>query len=232
MKMDVRNEIFARIDPDYKTFLMTLIPNKTNILGVRLPHLRQIAKTIAKGDWRTYLNDASDDYFEEVMLQGIVIGYVKTDIRERLKLIEAFVPKIDNWSVCDSFCASLKSTKQHRDVVWKFLQQYFSSNKEFELRFAIVMLIHYYIEETYIQRVIDILDRIQHDGYYVKMAVAWALSICFVKFPEWTMNYLKNNSLDDFTYNKALQKIIESDRIDNETKETIRQMKRKNNQKL
>lgn len=227
--MDVRNEIFARIDPDYKTFLMTLIPNKTNILGVRLPHLRQIAKTIAKGDWRTYLNDASDDYFEEVMLQGIVIGYVKTDIRERLKLIEAFVPKIDNWSVCDSFCASLKSTKQHRDVVWKFLQQYFSSNKEFELRFAIVMLIHYYIEETYIQRVIDILDRIQHDGYYVKMAVAWALSICFVKFPEWTMNYLKNNSLDDFTYNKALQKIIESDRIDNETKETIRQMKRKNN---
>lgn len=230
--MDVRNEIFARIDPDYKTFLMTLIPNKTNILGVRLPHLRQIAKTIAKGDWRTYLNDASDDYFEEVMLQGIVIGYVKTDIRERLKLIEAFVPKIDNWSVCDSFCASLKSTKQHRDVVWKFLQQYFSSNKEFELRFAIVMLIHYYIEETYIQRVIDILDRIQHDGYYVKMAVAWALSICFVKFPEWTMNYLKNNSLDDFTYNKALQKIIESDRIDNETKETIRQMKRKNNQKL
>ncbi len=230
--MDVRNEIFARIDPDYKTFLMTLIPNKTNILGVRLPHLRQIARTIAKGDWRTYLNDASDDYFEEVMLQGIVIGYVKTDIRERLKLIEAFVPKIDNWSVCDSFCASLKSTKQHRDVVWKFLQQYFSSNKEFELRFAIVMLIHYYIEETYIQRVIDILDRIQHDGYYVKMAVAWALSICFVKFPEWTMNYLKNNSLDDFTYNKALQKIIESDRIDNETKETIRQMKRKNNQKL
>lgn len=230
--MDVRNEIFARIDPDYKTFIMTLIPNKTNILGVRLPHLRQIAKTIAKGDWRTYLNDASDDYFEEVMLQGIVIGYVKTDIRERLKLIEAFVPKIDNWSVCDSFCASLKSTKQHRDVVWKFLQQYFSSNKEFELRFAIVMLIHYYIEETYIQRVIDILDRIQHDGYYVKMAVAWALSICFVKFPEWTMNYLKNNSLDDFTYNKALQKIIESDRIDNETKETIRQMKRKNNQKL
>ena len=230
--MDVRNEIFARIDPDYKTFIMTLIPNKTNILGVRLPHLRQIAKTIAKGDWRTYLNDASDDYFEEVMLQGIVIGYVKTDIRERLNLIEAFVPKIDNWSVCDSFCASLKSTKQHRDVVWKFLQQYFSSNKEFELRFAIVMLIHYYIEETYIQRVIDILDRIQHDGYYVKMAVAWALSICFVKFPEWTMNYLKNNSLDDFTYNKALQKIIESDRIDNETKETIRQMKRKNNQKL
>lgn len=89
------------------------------------------------------------------------------------------------------------------------------------------MLLNYYIEDAYIAAVLQLLDRIQHEGYYVKMAVAWAVSICYIKLPEPTMAYLKNNSLDDFTYNKALQKITESLRIDQASKTLIRSMKRK-----
>ena len=58
----------------------------------------------------------------------------------------------------------------------------------------------------YIQNVLQWMNRIDHEGYYVKMAVAWALSVCYVKFPKETMLLLKENRLDDFTYNKALQK--------------------------
>ena len=106
----IRKQIFDLIDTDYQKFLSALIPTNNNILGVRMPELRKLAKGIAKGDWRTYLQTANDEYFEEVMLQGLVIGYVKADVEEHLMYVAKFVPKIDNWSVCDSFCSGLKFT--------------------------------------------------------------------------------------------------------------------------
>jgi Predicted DNA alkylation repair enzyme len=214
-------------DEEYRKFTSSLIPNVDNILGVRLPELRKLAKNIAKGDWRTYLAQADNRYFEETMLQGLVIGYAKTDIEERLRYVADFVPRIDNWSVCDSFCTGLKFTKNHRSLMWDFLQPYLSSDKEYEIRFGVVMLLLYFVEDEYIERVLQWMDRIRHEGYYVKMAVAWAISVCYVKYPEPTMAFLKNNTLDDFTYNKALQKIIESLRVDSGTKHVLRSMKRR-----
>ncbi|GIN87095.1 hypothetical protein J6TS2_34810 [Heyndrickxia sporothermodurans] len=226
MENIIRKQIFELIDTDYQKFSAALIPTINNVLGVRLPDLRKIAKNIVKGDWRAYLETAKDEYFEEVMLQGMVIGYVKTDIEELLSYVASFVPKIDNWSVCDSFCTGLKSTKENKERVWEFLQPYLSSNKEYEVRFGVVMLLDFYIETEYIERVLNLLDRVKHEGFYAKMAVAWAVSICYVKLPDSTMEYLRNNTLDDFTYNKALQKITESNRVDKETKSLIRSMKR------
>lgn len=110
--------------------------------------------------------------------------------------------------------------------MWEFLQEYLKSKKEFELRFAIVTMLNYYITEEYIESVLKILNNVKHEGYYVKMAVAWAISIAFIKFPEKTMKLLENNNLDDFTYNKSLQKIIESYQVDENTKQKIRTMKR------
>lgn len=227
MENIIRKQIFELIDTDYQKFSAALIPTINNVLGVRLPELRKIAKKIAKGDWRTYLKTAKDEYFEEIMLQGMVIGYIKTDIEERLFYVASFVPKIDNWSVCDSFCTGLKSTKENKERVWAFLQPYLSSKNEYEIRFGVVMLLNYYIETEYIERVLKLLDRVKHEGFYAKMAVAWAASICYVKLPGPTMAYLRNNTLDDFTYNKALQKITESNRVDKETKSLIRSMKRR-----
>ncbi|UIJ65156.1 DNA alkylation repair protein [Bacillus cereus] len=227
MKNTIRTQIFELIDPEYQKFSAALIPNIDNVLGVRLPELRKIAKKIAKDDWRTYLKTAEDEYFEEIMLQGMVIGYVKTDINDQLSYVASFIPKIDNWSVCDSFCIGLEFTKEHREAVWEFLQSYLSSKNEYEVRFGVVMLLDFYIENGYISKVLTLLDNTKHNGFYAKMAIAWAVSICYIKFPDLTLDYLKHNTLDDFTYNKALQKITESYRVDKETKALIRSMKRK-----
>lgn len=223
----IREQILAKVDSDYQQFSASLLPTITNILGVRIPALRIMAKQIVKDDWRMYLQQADHEYFEEVMLQGMVIGYAEMDIEERLQYITDFVPKIDNWSVCDRFCGGLKFTSTHQQPVWEFILPYLSSEHEYEVRFAVVMLLTYYVDEYYIQDVLRHLDRIQHEGYYVKMAVAWAISICYIHLPEPTMHYLQHNQLDRFTYNKALQKITESYRIDPETKHHIRSMRRK-----
>ncbi len=232
MSLTIREELINLSEEDYRNFSSKLLPGVKNILGVRLPALRKIAKSIAKEDWKSYLNNARDDYFEEVMLQGMVIGYINNiDIDEIISLIRKYVPKINNWSVCDSFCNGLKITSKNKERMWNFLQEYLSSSDEFEVRFAVVMLLNFYVEEEYIELVLSNLDKIKHDGYYVKMAVAWAISICYVKFSEITFNYLKENNLDYFTYNKSLQKICESLKVSKEEKNIIRGMKKKVNNK-
>lgn len=227
MNEEIRKRIFELADTQYKEFHSGLCPNTNNIVGVRVPVLRNYAKELSKSDFRSYLDNAKDDYYEEIMLQGMVIGLAKMELEERLSYIKKFVPKIDNWAICDVFCAGLKFVNKNKEVVWEFLQQYKNSLEEFELRFFIVMLLDFYITDDYINEVISILDNIKHEGYYVKMAIAWTISVLYIKYPKITMQYLSNNTLDDFTYNKALQKILESYRVSNEDKEIIRNMKRK-----
>ena len=223
---NLRNRLFELADDKYKEFHSSLCPNTENIIGVRLPQLREIAKEITKGDWRGFLSTSKEDYYEEVLINGLVIAYAKCDVDERLNYIKDFVPKIYNWAICDTFCNTLKFVNKNKEAVWDFIQPYLKSSKEFEIRFAVVIILNYYITEDYIDIVLETLDKVRHNGYYVKMAVAWAISMCFVKFEEKTMLYLKNNNLDDFTYNKSLQKICESLRVDKETKASIKSMKR------
>lgn len=224
---DLKAELLALADEKYRKFSSGLIPGADTMIGVRLPALRKIGKRIAKGDWRTYLETARDDSFEETLLQGMVIGYADVELAERLALIKDFTPKIDNWSICDSFCTGLKFTKQHKEAVWLFLQPYLKSNEVYEIRFGVVMFIAYFVEDLYLEPMFRNFNAIDGDNYYVKMAVAWAITSCFTIFPEMTMIYLKANDLDDFTYNKALQKITESRQVNPEMKVRIRCMKRK-----
>lgn len=230
-RAEVRRQLEALAEPGFCSFTKSLMPGVENVIGVRLPLLRRIARKIAKADWREYLNEVSDSSYEEIsyeeiMLQGMVIGCLKEEPEMILELVRGFVPKIDNWSVCDSFCAGLKITKEIPDRMWEFLQDYLKDSRPYYLRFAIVMMIQYFIDEEHICRVLALLDGIRREDYYVKMAVAWAVSICYVKFPEPSMDYLKKCCLDDFTYNKALSKITESLCVDKETKQVIRKMKR------
>jgi 3-methyladenine DNA glycosylase AlkD len=223
----LQDELLALVDEKYRKFSSSLTPGTDNILGVRLPALRKIGKKIAKADWRSYLETARDDSFEETLLQGMVIGYADMELTERLVMIKTYLPKIDNWSICDSFCTGLKFTKQHKEEVWLFLQPYLQSNEVYEIRFGVVMFITYFLEDCYLEPMFRNFNAIDCDNYYVKMAVAWAITSCFTVFPEMTMIYLKANDLDDFTYNKALQKITESRQVNPEMKVRIRCMKRK-----
>ena len=222
---NIRDRLLELQDKKYQKFHSGLCPNVDNIIGVRIPILRSLAKEIAKQDAYKYLENADIKFYEEKMLYGFVIGYKNMKLEERINYLDKFVPMIDNWAVCDCTVSTFKFVEKNLEEILNYLQKYINSNKEYELRFAIVMLMDYYIKEKYIDEVLKIYNNIQHEGYYVKMAVAWAISECYIKFPEKTMKFLNNNNLDKFTYNKALQKMIESYRIDDKTKEKLRSMK-------
>lgn len=225
--MNIRERLFKLQDEKYKKFHSSLCPNVDNIIGVQIPKLRTIAKEIAKESPEEFLNYTQTQYYEEKVLYGLVIGYMKADLKTRKYYLDKFVPIIDSWAVCDCCISSFKFVNKNKEEMWTYTQKYLKSNKEFELRFAVVLLMDYYLTEEYIDKVLEIYNNIKNDAYYVKMAVAWALSVCYIKFSEKTMKLFANNQLDDFTYNKALQKIIESNRVSKEEKDQIRKMKRK-----
>ena len=224
---EIRQEILALAENDYKEFSAALLPGVEYVLGVRLPQLREIAKRIAKlepNQWQAYL-EAEPYYFEERMLQGMIIGAVKVPDEERLRYIAEFVPKINSWSVCDSFCSGLKFAKKNPELAWKFIQPYLQSGEEYSIRFAVVMMLNYYLTDDYIDRVLALLDTVNHEAYYVKMAVAWALATALAKQPEKTWAYFQHHHLDADTWRKTIQKCIESHRIPEEQKHLLREMR-------
>ena len=229
----IRENILALAEPSVQQFSSKLLPGTERIVGVRLPLLRKMAKQIMKSeDWRGYLDQVlnetpEEELFEEIMLQGMLIGYVPFTLEERFAYLDKFIPKIDNWSVCDSVCTTMKFAKEYQKETWEFLQKHVKSEKEYNIRFAVVMYLNYYINEEYLDRVLKVLGEIDHPAYYVKMAVAWAVSMCYVFNAKETERFLKTCTLDDFTYNKAIQKVIESRQIDKDEKEKLKTWKRK-----
>lgn len=215
-----------KADEEYRQFQKKLIPGAHEILGVRLPDLRFLAKKIAQGDWRGYLQEADSGYFEEIMLQGLVIGAAQIELQELTPYIEAFIPKINNWSVCDSFCASLKAAKKYPQEMWDFIQPYLRDKRPFYIRFGIVMLLDYFIEKERLKDVFQILRTVSHSDYYVRMAVAWALSLCFIRFPEPTWEFLSHTEIEKDILKKTVRKIIDSYRVSKAWKDKIRSLLR------
>ena len=217
-------------EEEYRRFSSSLLPGvPCEILGVRLPRLRRLAADLAKGPWREYLAWAEATpalAFEERMLQGMVIGAAPLSLTDALAHTRRFVPKINNWSVCDSFCAGLSIARKAPDAVWDFLRPYLKSAAAFEARFGLVMLLDYYVDPLHLEGIFSSVISLQSSGYYAQMAAAWLLSVCYVKFPEQTEPFLQNAPLDPWILQKTLQKIVESKRISNETREKIRRWKR------
>ena len=242
MRDEILLQLRALAEDEYKVFHCKLIPGieKRRVVGVRVPAIRKLAKKVIGQDWQHYLWEVehcrqedggiggTELFYEEVMLQGMVIALAKMDTDRRLLYMERFVPRIDNWAVCDTFCGDLKFARreENREAVWDFLQGYLHSSGEYIIRFGVVMLLDHYIDAEHIDRVMQIMKDICHPGYYVKMAVAWTLSICYVKFPQETEALLVENQLDDVTHNKTIQKIRESYRVSKEDKERLKGLRR------
>jgi 3-methyladenine DNA glycosylase AlkD len=225
---EIRERFLANAEEKYKTFSNTItVPKDHGVIGIRMPVVRKFAKEICEGDWRSYLNEIDDEYTEDMMLRGFIIMIADTDNKERFRLIREFVPKIDNWAVCDSVCMMMKVKRKDMASVWDFVLPFLETGEEFQIRFAFVTMLAHFMDAEYIDKIMQYADAMEHDAYYVRMGIAWCLAECFIKFPDVAMEYLKNNTLDKFTFNKTLSKITDSFRVSDDMKDIIRKMRRK-----
>lgn len=201
---------------------------REEIIGLKVPVMREVAKEISKNNWKSFLKESTNNTYEEKLIRGFVIGYVKEEYKDiEIYIKDFFKNDVDNWAICDSTISNLKIIKKNREEYFKLITSYTNSNNPWEIRVMLVSLLDYYIDDEYIYKLIEICKKVKNDHYYVKMALAWLISIMFVKKKEETLKFLQDEkyNLDTWTYNKALQKITESFRVSKEDKILIKSMK-------
>ncbi len=219
--MNLREELFANQDLKYRAFHKKLVPNISEdvFIGVRVPVLRKMAVRANKENAENLC-----EYYEEKMIKGFVIGLKKCPLDEHIDDLRAFVPLIDNWAVCDCCCSSFKFTNKYKNEMYDFIVSYLDKC-EYETRFAVIMLMDYYLDDDYIDRVLDIYSSIKSEYYYVNMAVAWALSVAFTKYRDKVLKIIESKTMTKDIQNKTIQKIRESNRIDKADKDLVRNYK-------
>ena len=224
---DFINELYSLQDLKYKEFHGKLIMSD-NLIGVRTPELKRIAKIIARSNYEEFFKENKHQLYEENLVHGLVLGYLKLDFNELKPLVNDFIPYIDNWAVCDMTVANLKVYKKNKtkDIVFNEIKDYINNDNPWINRFGYVLLLEYFIEEKYIDEIFKLCE-VYKDEYYVKMAIAWLISMCYIKHKGRTLTFLKKHKLDVWTHNKAIQKIIESNRVEDSDKLMLRGLKRK-----
>lgn len=220
----IRNQLFDNQEVAFRTFQQRLIPNVAveDMIGVRTSVLRKLAKQLQKespDQCQEFLQDLPHRYFEENNLHGIFIEEEK-DLDQALRQTEDFLPYINNWATCDIFAP--KVFKKHPQEVYEKIKIWLTSDQPYTLRYGVGLLLANYLDGEFRGEMLDLVAQVPSQEYYVHMMIAWYFSTALVKQYSEAVPYLVNRKLDKKTHNKAIQKAVESRRLDNKQKEYLK----------
>ena len=213
-------------DKKYKDFNKSIVLNsKYEMIGIRLPIMRDIAKKISKTNIEAFLKYIGNKYYEEIMIEGLVIALIK-DEEIFYKYFKEYIKKIDNWALCDSFCNSIKIVRKYEDKYFNEAINLSLSNDEFISRVGLVIILNHFINKDNLNIIYDTLNKISSDKFYINMAEAWLICEIYIKYPNETIVFIKNNNFNKFTQNKAISKIRDSYRITKEEKDLLNKFRK------
>ena len=224
---ELQNQLAFNADEVYREFTMKGIPSERPFVGVRIPIIREIVSRVPK-DRIMELIQVEPITIEEVLARGMMICRLPYD--EMLKEFDSQIDYIDNWCTCDTFCSGVsKLIKKHREeFLNEKVERLLSGNSEFSVRVGLVLLKASYVDADYLNVIFDRVEKLaKRNDYYVKMAIAWLVAECFIKYPAATASYLAASNLPKWTFNKTISKICDSYRVEPEEKELLKKMRKK-----
>lgn len=221
----LRTDLHSLQDTEYKTFQSRLIPTvePDRIIGVRVPRLRKIARTMYT-EKIGFLSHLPHKYYEEDILHAVLISDL-TDYQATVQALDAFLPYVDNWAVCDTL--SPKAFSSHPDELRQKVSRWICSQHPYTVRFGIGVMMKYYLDDAFDPSDMDLIIQIKRDAYYINMMRAWYFATALAKQFDYAATVLIENKLDLWTHNKAIQKAVESLRITDEQKAYLRTLRRK-----
>ena len=224
--MEIQKKLFSLQDREYMKFLSKLTPNvpEDTIIGVRIPEIRKLAKKLVKNnEYEDFLKELPHKYYDENLLHGAIISESK-NFENCIKLLDNFLPFIDNWAVCDTI--SPKIFKKHKKELIEKIKEWSQSDKTYTCRFGVEMLMTHFLDEDFKKEYLEMVANIHSEEYYVKMVVAWFFATALAKQWDYAVIYLENNRLDVWVHNKTIQKARESLRILEDKKGYLKKLRR------
>ena len=225
--MEIQKELFSLQDKEYMKFSSKLTPNvpEDTIIGVRIPEIRKLAKKLVRNnEYEDFLKELPHKYYDENLLHGAIISESK-NFENCIKLLDNFLPFIDNWAVCDTI--SPKIFKKHKKELIEKIKEWSQSDKIYTCRFGVEMLMTHFLDEDFKKEYLEMVANIHSEEYYVKMVVAWFFATALAKQWDYAVIYLEDNRLDVWVHNKTIQKARESLRILEDKKGYLKGLKRK-----
>lgn len=220
-KSEILEYLYSVSDEVYKSFSKKITPGEFEMIGVRIPTLKQLAKKISKGNYREFLKINDENIFELIMLKALVIANIK-DVEEYKKYFTEFLPKISNWAICDTFLAASKIIKRDMLYFFNLSLNLIEEKEEFLNRVGFVILLDYFVSEEYIDTICKKIRNFKSDAYYANMALAWLISVMYIKSPEKTKEFFQDNNLDKTVIKMSIRKIKDSYRVSLENKEWLK----------
>ena len=224
MTCDVSFKIakLAEGNESYAAFNQRIVNTKMPVIGVRVPDLRRLARELAPNMSAADISElltVQDKSFDYVLLCGLLITHVRIDDQTAIDLTKQYLPHVDSWAHIDIFVE--KKRRFASKVWWNFALECLQNEAEFTVRYGIVSLMTNFLDESHVDQVFAALRNVKHDGYYVKMALAWLYATAAVNFFDLTLAELENEHIDAWTRNKSYQKMRESRRFTPEEQEII-----------
>lgn len=190
-----------------------------------MPILKKIANEIFKGNYKDFIKNNKHLYYEEIILHGLIIGKIK-DYDEAIIEFNKILPYINSWATCDTTISNFKIIKNNLDKTYPLVISYLYDDNPWIRRVGVVIILNNYVCDKYIDDIIIEITKIKLDDYYVKMAVAWLIQVCYIKYPIKMIDFLRFDQIDNWTHNKAIQKIRESLKVSAKEKEKLNLLKR------
>lgn len=225
--MDLKEKLFAMQDLAYREFICPLVPTvpPERIIGIRTPLLRKLAKEVKKSpEIKQFLQRLPHRYYEEDFLQAFLIEQIR-DYSDCIEALNAFLPYVDNWAVCDSM--SPKVLGKHRQELLQEIVLWLKSTHTYTIRFGIKMLMTWYLDDAFAPEYPQLVSSVISEEYYVNMMIAWYFATALAKQYEAVLPFLQENRLSKWVHNKTIQKAVESYRITSEQKAYLRTLRRK-----
>lgn len=208
----------------FKSFSKKIMAANKPLIGVRTPSIKAIAKKISKDNPTEYIAECKFGYYEDTLLYGLVIATLpKNDF---FKYLPTYLAHCDSWAHIDVLVPEIKFAKKDKCELFDYVEKHIVTDEGFYLRFCIITLMDYFLPEK-LNYILKTLEKIDGKGYYNDMAIAWLLSVAFVKNRDETFEYLNYDKLSNFTHNKTISKIRDSFRVSAEDKELVKRLVRK-----
>ena len=221
----IEKSLFENQDLKYREFQAKLIPGVEieEIIGVRTPVIRKLAKEFAKSeDIDDFLTALPHKYYDENNLHGFIISECK-DYEKTIKYLDEFLPYVNNWATCDLL--KPKSFRKNKELLKADALRWISSDLTYTKRFGIETVMSHFLDEDFDESFLSVIADIRSDEYYINMMVAWFFATSLAKQWESVIPYIESNRLDKWTHNKTIQKSVESYRITDEHKKYLRTLK-------
>ena len=229
MDDSILQELRELVDEDYrKQFLKDYPQQARPVLGVPPGNLHELAREkVCNKDWRKIVDkELSGQTFEEVLLGALIVGFSQLEEAEALKRMAFFMKEIDSEKLCDAICLAFHVVLAYPDATLTFLKPYINSREGFKPRFAIVILLDYYVTSDVIDKVLELYAQVTPFSTSALSALAWGYQVCFLAYPYKTHDALPTSSLSDENFQLVLNHIASSPRITQPLSELLEALRR------